>query len=50
VGRYLDSLKQRALDRYREATGRVRLSLDLKRQIWEQDAEVRAVGMVYAAL
>lgn len=50
VGRYLDSLKQRALDRYREATGRVRLSLDLKKKIWEQDAEVRAVGMVYAAL
>ena len=50
VGRYLDSLKQRALDRYREATGRVRLSAELKAGIWKLDPEVQRLQLVYNAL
>ena len=50
VWAYIEELKRRALNRYREATGRARLSQSLKDGIYKLDPDIQAVQMVYDAL
>ena len=50
VWSYIEELQRRALDAYKMATGRARLSQSLKDGIFKQDAEIQAAEMVLAAL
>lgn len=50
VWSYIEELQRRALEAYREATGRIRLTKALKDGIFKQDAEIQNARAVLAAL